>query len=393
MGGTSTTLNYTENGAATAIAPSGTVTDVDSADFNGGSLTVAFTANGTTADQLTIQNQGTGAGQIGVSGSNVTFGGVTIGTFSGGTNGSALVINFNSAAATPAVVQALSEAILYSNSSDNPSTLARTVTFTVVDGDGTANGGGDTGSAAATINVTATNDGPVISNLSVSGSTISFIATDPDNTTLSLAAPFAAAFGNPTITSGATTNLNPTQQPSAVSGTLQVTDGSATADVVGLFLGTSAGNSFTAGASDTAIYGFDGNDTLTGGSGADWIFGGNNDDTIVGAQNDTLLDGGANTDTLQVGANFTSSSDAQIANIENVTLTAAVALNLANQTEGFTITGSSGADSITAGSGSTTPLSARRTTRCSMAALAPTPCRWGRTSPAAAMRRSPTSRT
>ena len=87
-----------------------------------------------------------------------------------------------------------------------------------------------------------------------------------------------------------------------MSGTLQVTNGSATADVVGLFLGTSASNSFTAGASATTIYGFDGNDTLTGGSGGDWIFGGNNDDTIVGAQNDTLLDGGADTDTLQVGA-------------------------------------------------------------------------------------------
>src|SRR6185436_2425983 len=142
--GTSATLAYTENGAAAAIAPAGTVSDVDSADFNGGTLTVSFTANGTAADQLTIQNQGVGAGQIGVSGANVTFGGVTIGTFAGGANGSNLVITFNSAAATPAATQALIDNILYANSSDNPSTAARTVTYTLVDGDGTANGGADT---------------------------------------------------------------------------------------------------------------------------------------------------------------------------------------------------------------------------------------------------------
>ena len=72
-------------------------------------------------------------------------------------------------------------------------------------------------------------------------------------------------------------------------------------------------------------------------------------------QNDTLLDGGGGTDTLNIGANFTSTSDAQIANIENVTLTAvATTLNLANQTEAFNITGSTGADTITGGSGNDT---------------------------------------
>ena len=102
------------------------------------------------------------------------------------------------------------------------------------------------------------------------------------------------------------------------------------------------------------ITGSSGADTITGGSGADSTMAGAGNDIIVGAQNDTLLDGGADTDTLQVGANFTSSSDGQIANIENVTLTAAVTLNLANQTEGFNINGSSGADTIIGGSGADT---------------------------------------
>ncbi|MBZ9764489.1 VCBS domain-containing protein, partial [Mesorhizobium sp. CA8] len=149
--GNSTSINYTAGSAATAIAPTATITDIDSADFNGGKLTVAITANGTSADQLTIQNQGTGAGQIGVSGSNVTYGGTVIGTLSGGTNGSNLVITFN-ASATQAAAAALADHILYSNAT-SPA-IAKTVTYTLVDGDGTVNGGTDAATASATINVT-----------------------------------------------------------------------------------------------------------------------------------------------------------------------------------------------------------------------------------------------
>ena len=110
------------------------------------------------------------------------------------------------------------------------------------------------------------------------------------------------------------------------------------------------------------ITGSAGDDTITGGSGADSISSGSGDDIIIGAQNDTLLDGGGDTDQLNVGAGFTSSSDAQIANIENVLLTSAVALSLANQTESFTITGSSGADSITGGLGADIIIGAQNDT-------------------------------
>ena len=194
---------------------------------------------------------------------------------------------------------------------------------------------------------------PSITGLSTTAEAISFIATDLDSASLSLAGPFAAVFGNPTITNGATTTLTPGPQGSELAGLLQVTDGDNVVDVMGLYLGTDGND--TAAAPDAvlanALFGFGGDDTLTGGSGVDWISGGTGNDTIVGAQNDALLDGGANTDTLQVDAAFTSSSDAQIANIEQVLLTQAVMLDLSNQTEGFTITGSSGNDSIIGGSG------------------------------------------
>jgi len=111
-----------------------------------------------------------------------------------------------------------------------------------------------------------------------------------------------------------------------------------------------------------AITGSSGNDTITGGSGADSISAGDGNDTIFGAQNDVLLDGGNGNDTLSIAGSFTSSSDAQVVNIENITLTSATTLNLSNQTEGFTITGSSGADTITGGSGNDTIIAAQNDT-------------------------------
>ncbi|MBG9388418.1 hypothetical protein [Caenimonas aquaedulcis] len=151
------TLAYTENGTASVIAPSATVVDVDSADFNGGSLTVGFVANGTPADRLAILDQGSGPGEIGISGGTVRYEGAVIGTATGGSNGGDLVVAFDSAAATPAAVQALVRDIAFSNTSDDPSTLARTVRFTVSDGDGFPDAATDT----ATVNVAATNDLPV----------------------------------------------------------------------------------------------------------------------------------------------------------------------------------------------------------------------------------------
>ncbi|MCX5819878.1 MAG: retention module-containing protein [Deltaproteobacteria bacterium] len=195
IGGMGGTLAYTENASATIIDTSGvTVADIDSANFNGGSLTVSFTANGTTADQLGISSQGTSNGQISVSGSTVYYnpagstGNTAIGTFTGGTNGSNLVINFNSNVANPEAVEALIQRITYANNSDNPSTADRTVTFTLNDGDGTLNGGINIGSATATIDVTAENDAPNTDAGSGTGSedaasiAVSLSGTDIDGT-------------------------------------------------------------------------------------------------------------------------------------------------------------------------------------------------------------------
>ncbi|CRI59231.1 Ig-like domain-containing protein [Pseudomonas sp. CCOS 191] len=115
-----------------------TVTDSDSADFAGGNLTVAVSGNGVAGeDLLGIRNQGTGAGQIGVSGNTVSYGGVAIGTYTGGTGGANLVLTFNGNA-TAAAVQAVVRNLTYdnSNAANSIGQATRTLSVTINDGDG-----------------------------------------------------------------------------------------------------------------------------------------------------------------------------------------------------------------------------------------------------------------
>ena len=146
-------LAYNEGDGAVVLEQGGnaTVSDVDSADFDTGTLTVSFTAGSDSAeDVLAIRNQGTGAGQIGVSGATVTYQGVTIGTFTGGSSGTNLVITFN-ASATPTAVTALVKNITYQDTDTNaPTTGARTVRYVLTDGDGGTSANYDT-----TVTVTA----------------------------------------------------------------------------------------------------------------------------------------------------------------------------------------------------------------------------------------------
>ncbi len=135
------TLGYVKGDGARVIDQgyAASITDVDMVGFNGGTLTVSFTAGSTAAqDVLAILNQGAGAGQIGLSGSNVPYGGVVIGTWAGGTGGAALVITLN-ANATAAAVGALASNITYQNTNGTtPSTTTRTVRFALVDAFGVA---------------------------------------------------------------------------------------------------------------------------------------------------------------------------------------------------------------------------------------------------------------
>ncbi len=129
-------INYTDGDGPTLIDASATVTDAESPNFSTGTLTIAFAANGSVHDRLLINNQGAATGQIGVTGNTITYGGITIGSFVGTTDGATpLVVTFNYAA-TPAAAQALLRNIQYHNVSTTPSTLTRTVQAVLTDGDG-----------------------------------------------------------------------------------------------------------------------------------------------------------------------------------------------------------------------------------------------------------------
>src|SRR5581483_2239067 len=151
-----------------------------------------------------------------------------------------------------------------------------------------------------------------------------------------------------TVGAGATVDLSGWTFTGWTAGTDTITiNGSTGATKI---TGSSQNDTINGGSGIDTVDGGSGDDTITGNGGADSLTGGAGNDTLVGDQSDTLLDGGANNDRLQIGASFTNSSDAQIVGIENVVLTTGgTTLDLHKQTEGFTITGSSGADTITGG--------------------------------------------
>ncbi|MDO6482006.1 beta strand repeat-containing protein, partial [Shimia thalassica] len=106
-----------------------TLTEPDGT-FDGGTLSVSGLL---AEDHVAVQHQGTSAGQIGLSGSDVSFGGTVIGTLAGG-DGATLTVTFNANADTSAI-EALIEALTYANASDAP-TATRDLVINVTDAGG-----------------------------------------------------------------------------------------------------------------------------------------------------------------------------------------------------------------------------------------------------------------
>jgi predicted outer membrane repeat protein len=146
----------TENSASVLIDGSATVTDVDSANFDAGTLTVRFSSGGAAEDRLGIRNQGTGATQINLDGRTIKYGATEIGNFAGGVGTESLVVSLN-ANATPIAVQALLQNITYANASQNPNNTSRTVEFVVTDGDG-----GSSTVVSKSITITPQNDASLV---------------------------------------------------------------------------------------------------------------------------------------------------------------------------------------------------------------------------------------
>ncbi|QLE87645.1 tandem-95 repeat protein [Shewanella sp. Scap07] len=190
------TLNYDEDDGKQNIdiSANASVTDVDSTNFNTGSLTVTIPTNkDASEDILGFDNSVTTAG---TAGATVSVGGTNIGTLSNNiAEGNDLVVSFNSAS-TPALIQALVRAITYENS-DNlaPTESTRTIRLLLLDGDGGSSGNIDT-----SVTVSAINDLPVGTNQvltpnegqALSITTANFGYSDPEGDTLNLVTIVAA---------------------------------------------------------------------------------------------------------------------------------------------------------------------------------------------------------
>ncbi len=156
IGVANTPVGYTENENPRLIAPEAVLTDVDSANFSGGKLTVQIVTGTQAADRLRIRNQGTGTGQIGAANGKVTYEGQIIGSFTLGVGGTPLRVSLN-ANATPANVQKLLRNITFWHDGDNPSASTRIARFTISDGDG-----GSSTPVQKSITITPVNDVPVL---------------------------------------------------------------------------------------------------------------------------------------------------------------------------------------------------------------------------------------
>ena len=158
--------------------------------FSGGAGSMTVALDGYVAgDTLSVLNQGTGAGQIGVSGNTIRYDNIIFATTSGG-NTADLVINFTSSTATPAAVQALLSRLRYSNTSNNDPTVNNTdpdrvFTVTLNDGGNTKDSTSSTAALTAqltgTINLTAVNNAPVITSADTASYTENAGPTGLDN--------------------------------------------------------------------------------------------------------------------------------------------------------------------------------------------------------------------
>ncbi len=193
IAGFDTAVTFTANGPTVLLDPNATVSDIDTSRFGGGVLTISLTANAEASDRLDIRQV---IRLIGVSGSNVTYRGTTIGTLAGGVGTTDLVVTFN-ANATESALQAVLRNVTYRSVSANPSMASRTARVTLTDGSG-----GASNQPTKTINVTAVPIPPPALPLSATsvvlnqpGSTVvgSFSATNSNPGHTSSSIPVAAA--------------------------------------------------------------------------------------------------------------------------------------------------------------------------------------------------------
>ncbi|MBI5939266.1 MAG: hypothetical protein HY859_02450 [Caulobacterales bacterium] len=176
---------WSEDGPATTIAPTGTITDPDSTSVNGGFLSIDIPIGFVSGDVLTVADQGMGAGQVSLSHQIVyVSGSYPVGYFSGGDAGTPLVITFSGTYATLDRMTAVLRAVQFAHVGDDPGSTSRILR--VVASDGTAESSDPVTTTVAVIPV---DDPPVLAAPWMATTAgvardIRLAAVDPDSTTL-----------------------------------------------------------------------------------------------------------------------------------------------------------------------------------------------------------------
>lgn len=174
-------LVYRENVLVQRLYPSAVVRDPDNTAFTGGQIRVTIESGGEMADRIWL----TTSSIMGLSGNQITFVGVVVGTWSGGTNGQPLVIELNHRASLNRV-QHLLRRICFAHDSDNPQAGPRVVSLLVSDG-----AGGQAPLFSKQVSIFPVNDAPKLGGLPASSTYAlnsaplllapNATVTDPDN--------------------------------------------------------------------------------------------------------------------------------------------------------------------------------------------------------------------
>ncbi|MCK6491140.1 MAG: hypothetical protein L6R48_23050 [Planctomycetes bacterium] len=182
-GGTAT---WREGDAPVAFYP-GQVLDDDSPSLGGGGVTVACTAGVQAGDELAPVHQGLGAGEFGLDGAILLWGGRPFGSWSGGRGGTPLVAAFEGALASPDAASALLRSLRFRNTARDPGPARRVFSATASDG-----GGNTSLPCVSTVEVVPVDDPPLVTSGALAvplgvPCTLALGASDPDSPTLTWA--------------------------------------------------------------------------------------------------------------------------------------------------------------------------------------------------------------
>lgn len=182
-------VEYTETKPPVAIAAQARVTEPDNANFAGGVLKVAIRRNGEDSDVLSLVPADA---NLTIASGELLWLGNTVGTISGGQDGTPLVASFN-ANATANIVQTIVRSISFQPIAQNPSRAERAISIELIDGHGDPTTGLTSVVRTVTVDIKPLNQAPGLSGLAPITYTESMpvvliapqaIVADPDNASL-----------------------------------------------------------------------------------------------------------------------------------------------------------------------------------------------------------------